>query len=402
MIIILVLVISAVSLYMVIDYRGPKKILLQKARIFSLTCQRAGELIAQEYDSEGNLWASRGMILYRLQKGDNKFMRMAHVPTGFSFYWLSNFSLFRKFINKPECVEATITGEGHICALSAGFMWHRNSEGNKFVKTLKLRHYGFGTGRGILSNGLLSVNGNHLYFGEYFRNSERSDVLIYLSKDNGRSWDIAHKFDPGIIRHIHALQKDPYTGLLWFCTGDEDSEAMIGWSDNGFRSINIIGKGKKSWRTEQLVFTEEAVYWGADTGSIDLAGIYRWDKLSEKTTKLYKSDGAILYGTRLAGGSMVFSTDREGFPNEKDKKTSLIVVDPDHKIRKLEMGTWKHQKRNFRFSFAMLRMQRNQGNYPLTISVINQKEFSAGDMLIFQEANISESLEKDHNADAGS
>lgn len=388
MTLIVVLIILAVSLYLVIDYRGPKEILLHTDRIFDINCLRAGELIVQEYDNEGSLWASRGMILYRLQKDDNKFIRMAHVPTGFTLYWLSNFSLFRKIINKPECVEATISGEGHICALSAGFMWHLKSSPGKFVKTLKLRHYGVGTGRGILSNGLLSVNGSHIYFGEYFRNSERTDVLIYVSKNNGRSWDVAHKFDSGIIRHIHALQKDPYTGKLWFCSGDEDPEAMIGWSENGFKNINLIGKGKQSWRTAQLVFTEDAVYWGADTGSNDLAGIYRWDKLSGKTTKLYKSDGAILYGTRLAGGSMVFSTDREGFPNERDKKTRLIVVDRNDRIVKMEMGTWKHCKKGYRYSFAMLRIQREQGSNHLALSVINQKEIPVGELLLIHGEDI--------------
>jgi hypothetical protein len=386
MIIVLIIIILFVSVYLLIDYIGPKEIHLKSDRKFNINCFRAGELIPQEYDKEGRLWASRGMILYSLKEGDDKFIRQAHVPSGFSLYWLYNFTLFRKLVNKPECMEATITGEGHICALSAGFMWHQSDRAGDFHKTMKLRHYGLGTGRGILSNGLLSVNEKQVYFGEYFRNSERSNVYIYKSQDNGRTWNIAYEFETGAIRHIHALQEDPYTGKLWVCSGDADSESLIAWSDNGFKSINIIGKGSQTWRTANLVFTEEAIYWGADTGSIELAGIYRWDKTSGETKSLYQSDGAILYGTHLGSGSMVFSTDREGFPNEKDYNTRLLIFN-NKAVSETVVGTWKVKKRNFRFSFAMIRMPRNQSGNALAISIINHKEFQGGEMLIFTGEN---------------
>ena len=357
-------------------------------KISNIECLRARELIVQEYDSQGNLWASRGMILYCLNKSGNKFLKMAHIPTGFSFYWLNNFTLFRKLINKPECLEATITGDGHICALSAGFIWHSTSNESRFHKTLKLRHYGFGVGRGILSNGLLSVNGSHVYFGEYFRNSDRNDVLIYESRDNGKTWDVAFKYNPGIIRHIHALQKDPYTGRLWVCSGDNDPESIIAWSDDGFRNINIIGKGNQRWRTAHLVFTEEAVYWGADTGSTDLAGIYRWDKRTLTLSRVKAYDGAILYGAKLSSGLLIFSTDREGFPNEKDNKTRLLVVDTENKVSEIEIGSWKHWKKGYRYSFAMLRMPRNNGTNQAAVSVINQNEIPIGELLLIHEKDL--------------
>ncbi len=381
------ILVLSILIYLVIDYYGPEYINLKKDNLFNKECLRAKDLIVQEFDRDGNLWASRGMILYCLKKDDNKFIKIAHVPTGFSFYWLSNFSLLRRYINKPECIEATITGEGHICALSAGFIWH-SKLGGRFERAMKLPHYGMSVGRGIFSNGLLADGDSTVYLGEYFRNTDRISVFIYVSEDNGKTWEVAYEFKPGVIRHIHALQKDPYTGKLWFCSGDYDNESMIGWSGDGFRIINIIGKGSQSWRTAQLVFTEEAVYWGGDTGSIDLAGIYRWDKATMQLSRIREIDGAILYGTRLSGGLILFSTDREGFPNENDHKTRLLVVDRNNDVSEIDVGTWKHWEKGLRYSFAMLRTPRNQGNRYLAVSVINQKEIPIGELLLINEENL--------------
>jgi len=371
--------------YLVIDFRGPRKIVLRPHKTFHMHCLRAKELIVQEVDGEGGIWASRGLLLYRLDRGDDKFIRMAHVPTGFSYFWLNNFTLFRKFTNKPECLEATITGQGAICALSAGYLWHRAAEGLSFKRSMKLPHYGLGVGRGILTYGFKSLGENEIYWGEYFRNAARGPVKIFRSGDQGLSWEVVREFEAGFTRHIHAIQQDPYTGKLWICMGDYDHESRIGWSDDGFLSINYIGSGSQVWRSSHVVFTEEAVYWGTDSGFDDSVGIYRWDKSSGEHYRVHQSPGAILFGTRLENGSLVFSTDREGFPIEQDHSTRLFVLGKEGPPSEIKVGTWKHWKKGYRYSFAMLRFLRNQGSSSLALSVINQKEFPAGELLLFDE-----------------
>ena len=153
-------VLFVILVYLFFDYRGPRLIALRPGGDYPNRYLRAKELIVQEYDSEGHLWASRGLLLYRKRNGEDKFTRIAHVPTGRSYLWLNNFSLFRKFTNKPECLEFAITSHGSICVLSAGYMWHSPMERIAFQRTIKLRFYGFGVGRGILSNGLLTAEGN--------------------------------------------------------------------------------------------------------------------------------------------------------------------------------------------------------------------------------------------------
>lgn len=382
---ILVFLFVTLLVYLVIDFRGPRKIALRPDEAFHIPCLRARELIVQEVDQEGAIWASRGLILYRKGREDDKFFRIAHVPTGPSYFWLNNFTLFRRFTNKPECLEATISGRGAICALSAGYLWHRASEDHKFRKTMKLLHYGLGVGRGVLTYGFKSLGEKEIYWGEYFRNAARGPVKIYKSMDEGQSWEMIREFEAGFTRHIHFIQQDPFTGKLWICMGDYDHESRIGWSDDNFQSIHYIGSGSQMWRSAHAVFTADAVYWGTDSGFDDSAGIYRWDKSSKEYSRVYASEGAILFGTRLENGSLVFSTDREGFPIEKDHLTRLLVLGKSGEVREIEAGTWKHWKKGYRYSFAMLRFLRNQGCSSLALTVINQKEFPAGELLLFDE-----------------
>lgn len=353
-----------------------------------MKCMRAKDLMVQEYDREGNLWASRGLIIYRLSRGDDKFIKMTHVPCGLSIFWLNNFRLFRRLTLRSECVEITISDSGSLCAFSSGKMWIASGYNNKFRKTLTLPHFGFKVGRGIMSTGLAHYGGDKFMVGEYFSNPGRINVKIYRKVPEMMSWESVYEFKSGEIRHIHAIQCDPYTGNLWICTGDENEEPMIGWSDDEFKTINVIGSGSQVWRACQLVFTGDGVYWGTDTGSEELAGIYRWDKNTLKLSRLYKSAGAIFFSTILDDGTIVMSTDREGFPNEKDDKTRLLIMDKDKKVSAVVCGTWNYSKPGFRFNFAKLRFQRNQNYSLLAISVMNQKELPDSEMILIDKGEL--------------
>jgi hypothetical protein len=375
--------------YLILDYRGPREIRLRSASVFGMLCFKASDLIVQEYDHAGNLWATRGMIIYRLPKSGVRFVRIARVNTGLSIYWLFNFSIFRKLTNRPECLEVSVSSTGDICAFAAGYMLYGTTDCMKFRRTLKLPHFGFGTGRGLLSNGLLRVNNKILFLGEYFRNEERSSVQLFISRNSGRSWDIAHRFQPGSIRHIHGLFKDPFKDIIWICTGDEDHESRIGWSNDDFRTINFIGQGSQVCRSCHLAFSEDFIYWGTDTGSVNHSGIYRWSRKQQQIDRLAEVDGALLSGARLAQGTIVMGTDREGFPNEQDDKTRLLVIQTQYKIKRIEGGTWNNKRHGLRFGFAKLRFQRNQGNDTLAISILNQKEIPDASLILVSEEEIN-------------
>ncbi len=237
----------------------------------------------------------------------------------------------------------------------------------KFRKTMKLSHYGIGVGRGMLSNGIFSTD-KMIFFGEYFDNPGKTNVRIFKSLDNGTDWEIAHEFYAGQIRHIHSLFSDPYSDKVWLCTGDLDKESMIGWSSDYYLNYFPIVRGSQVGRAIALVFTEDAVYWGTDTGSRDLAGIYKWDKDSKTIIKLQEISAAMFYGTRLAGGTIVMSSEIEGSRLESDDKTRLFIINSNGDISTIECGSWNLVKKGFRFSPARLRCQRDQGSNSFVVT----------------------------------
>lgn len=388
MFLVLGLLVFITLLYLIWDYNGLKRIPIQPDNKFGMACFSAKDLIVQEFDKENNLWATRGLLIYRLRNGENIFIKIARLPSGISLFWLNNFKLIRKFTLRPECIEMTVNEAGHICAFSSGRMWNSNNFGKKFQMTMKLPYFGISIGRGIMSTGLFQLNNEEFLFGEYFNNPERTRVKIYKYITKEMRWENVYQFSPGLIRHIHAIQRDPYTGKLWICTGDEDKEPMIGWSEDCFKTITPIGQGSQKWRACQLVFTEQSVFWGTDTGSSDFGGVYRWDKAKKEVELLHHVNGAIFFGTRLMNGTIVLSTDREGFPNETDDKTRLIILNKDNKMTTIECGSWNYKKPGLRFNFAKLRLQRNQGSNNLAVTCLNQKEVPDGKLLIFSETEL--------------
>lgn len=370
--------------YFTYDYVGPSSIPLREDTVFGFSCLRARDLIVQEFDTHGDLWATRGMLVYRLKEGETRFKREAHVPTGLSLFWLRNFTLVRRLTIRPECVEMTVTDRGDICALSAGYWWVRHSGSRRFVETMEITNYGFGD-QGVRNDGLLSMGDSTVFYAEYFQNPAKEEVRIYRSTNDLKSWETAFTYPPDEIRHIHAIQHDPYTGRMWICTGDLDRESSVSWTDGSFDTIHPIGWGSQIWRVCQLVFTPEHLYWGTDTGDERMAGIYRWNRQTEALDRLYEPDGAIFYGITLADGTIVMSSDREGMANEKDDRTRLYVILPDDKLAVIDCGTWHHHKPGFWFKFAKLRFQRDCGAPWLVISCLNQKELPDGDLIIIHE-----------------
>lgn len=98
-----------------------------------------------------------------------------------------------------------------------------------------------------------------------------SEEKLYLSTE-----------DRGQVRHLHNLQKDPFSQNIWLSTGDEDSESNIFYHNNKFLPdkktkiviLNLIGSDSQEWRTCGFVFTKKFIYWGMDA-QVDPQHIFR-------------------------------------------------------------------------------------------------------------------------------
>jgi len=364
------------------NFHQPSTILLVQDTAWGLSCKRAPDLVVQGRDADGHLWATRGLWAYRLRSGEDHFVRQFRVPCGLSPYWLLNFSWVRWLATWNECVEMVTLPSGGVVAMSAGRMWCREAEGTSFRETLALPHYGVRVGRGIMPLGMARLKDGTILLGEYFRNHERAAVRVYSSTTEGRSWEVAHEFKPGEIRHVHSIQQDPYTDRAWLCAGDMGTEPRIAWSTDRGKTWNPIGAGAPQWVACGLAFTQEGVYWGTDTDSSEAAGLYRWDRASKKVTKLTPIDGLVLFATRLSNGMMVMSADREGSPLEKDSYTKLWLIADGRTVTSIQCGEWASRSR-----FGYMRIDATPGNTSLCFTCRNVRERD-GDLLLIEASEL--------------
>lgn len=124
---------------------------------------------------------------------------------------------------------------------------------------------------------------------EYWEETEPLDEFeaweekqIYLSiKDRKR------------IRHLHNIDKDPFSDLIIIGTGDFDDEPALFFSmdflsqnpETGLVKLNEIGSGSQKWRTVSVEFTPQYLYWAMDS-QYDAQKIFRI-----KRSELLKHNG---------------------------------------------------------------------------------------------------------------
>lgn len=136
---------------------------------------------------------------------------------------------------------------------------------------------------GVLPSAV-ATRGSRVYVGEYPLDGTRPRVL--RSADRGHTWQTGLSLPE--VRHVHAIQRDPYGTGLWVTTGDADAECLIGRlravegeSDGaGVERLRLerVGGGSQEWRAVELAFTPEAVLWGVDCGYAAVNRLYRLDR----------------------------------------------------------------------------------------------------------------------------
>lgn len=173
------------------------------------------------------------------------------------------------------------------------------------------------------------------YLGEYPL-SDAATPHVLVSNDYGRSWS-EHISIPN-VRHIHSIQRDPYTGDIWVTTGDRDSESKIGRLTDD--ALEAVGGGNQMWRTVELAFTSTAILWGMDCAYTVNNRIFKLQRREITTDNpspatVGRTPGSVYYGESITVGDeelVVFSTametgqDSTGPANQADSSPPGVVV----------------------------------------------------------------------------
>jgi len=147
---------------------------------------------------------------------------------------------------------------------------------------------------------------DRLVFGEYGRNPERHEIMVYISEDEGRTFDVAFTFAAGSIRHVHNVLYDHDLGKYWVFVGDYNHEPGIGLFDADFSHLEWLLRGGQDARVVSAIVEDDALLYGTDT-EIDQNFIKRLSKKTGTARTLATVAGSSLFATKF-GSIRVIST----------------------------------------------------------------------------------------------
>jgi len=167
----------------------------------------------------------------------------------------------------------------------------------------------------------LAVNPAGAFFwGEYFDNAARDEVHVYASGDAGRSWQVAHTFAKGAIRHVHNIVYDRWRDCLWILTGDYGEECRILRAKSDLSEVRTVVSGNQQARAVACIPAEDGLYFSTDT-PLEKNFICRLSDAGQ-ITRLAEISSSSIYGCRTQSG-MFFSTMVE--PSEVNRDRMVRV-----------------------------------------------------------------------------
>lgn len=179
--------------------------------------------------------------------------------------------------------------------------------------------------------------GDALLFGEYDpRTAHGRPVRIFVSRDGGRRFEVAHTIEPGSVMHVHSLLFDPKLDLYWVFAGDYGDEAGIGHLSADLQHFEWFRKGEQRYRLcEAFDLGERLVY--ATDSNVEENTILSLDKRSGATETLARLEGSSLYACRFGSLLCLSTTVEPSRVTTSDRAALWVSRDGDSWARVLEV-----------------------------------------------------------------
>ena len=176
-------------------------------------------------------------------------------------------------------------------------------------------------------HGGFAVTTTGIYFGEYGDNRLRNPVPLWVSRDDGRSWEIAFEFPAGSIKHVHGVHTDPHSESLWIPTGDFPGECGVFEMPGGDPELMIRhGNGQQEWRPVSMFFEQDRIIWGMDS-QLQTCRLQTMDRATGALTAGQAFPGPVWYAKRLTGGTGLLQSSVEPGPGSHSCHAHLFASD---------------------------------------------------------------------------
>jgi len=182
---------------------------------------------------------------------------------------------------------------------------------------------------------------DRVLWGEYFSNRERREIRLYVSDDMGRTFEVAHVFQPGEIRHLHNIYYDRSSDHYWILAGDHGDEPGIGRLNGDLTAFEWLVKGKQIHRAVCVFDLGDHLVYGTDTEKEPNA-IIRLHKATGRVERIAETPGSSLYACRF-GNLYALSTAIEP-SKENTSRVATLWLSRDgecwHRAFEAEKDSW--------------------------------------------------------------
>ena len=257
------------------DLRTPSAVTWEPADVDGQGLERARGLVLQE-SRDGVFWASDGFSIYR-SENERGFLKVHVARPSPGFIWAAHSRTLRRLLGFEEAVEVFPLSRDLILVFVGGEVHRVDLETGTSEVVHRLRYFGRGEGRGVMPFGITADTAGRIYYGEYVtrRLGEGETVALFRSDREARNFEIVYEFPALVVRHIHAVQWDPFGDALWVGTGDGDEQSRVGFSRDFGETFMWVGQDSQDFRTVNFVFAEDHVAWLSDTGEVP-SRAFRW------------------------------------------------------------------------------------------------------------------------------
>jgi len=216
--------------------------------------------------------------------------------------------------------------------VAAGKLFQASGDGQQVETIFQIER-----GHRPLRRGICLIE-DRVLVGEYWGNPARERVNIYSIQLATRQVETLYQFNRGSVRHVHAVEPDPYSESVWISTGDDNSECMVARLDQRTNQLEPLGQGSQKWRAISFAFRPEAVYWGTDS-HLGKNQIWRFERATGTTQAISEVIGPVYYNVCL-DNHIVFGTTMEKGEGQQDDFGHLYAVDVHGGVEEI----WKQRK----------------------------------------------------------
>lgn len=266
------------------------------------------------------LYASRGLQLYRSDDFGESFRSLAGVQTS-GFKRLLARSQMASRIGRLGFHGLRVLEDGSMVGVIRDQIVHLEPDGSQFRPVLSVH-------RGLRPLSLTLSPSGDLFFGEYFANPRRDAVHVFGSSDGG-SWEPIHTFSAGTVRHVHDVVWDPYRRGLWVLTGDDDREAGLWFTGDGFDTLEPVVRGTQHVRAVSVIPTENGLIVPTDSPRIENA-IHLLELPEGRLTPLCPLPGSAFHALESEGLYLVSTVAEPSSVNHETGATLFASLDGEN------------------------------------------------------------------------